>query len=672
MILAPRDIELLHFHIFAGLGGGARGFNAGRAQVGHARARFRCVGGVDVNPAAIADFGKLAGVPGTVLDLFTREQYIAFHGHQPPEGWREAQPDDLRRAAHGERPHIIFGSAPCKGFSGLLSESRSSSLRYQTLNQLAIRGLFLALEAWGSDPPEFVLWENVPRIATRGRTVLDTMIRMLDAYGYAVAETTHDCGELGNLAQTRKRFLLVARHREKVPPFLYEPHRRPLRAVGDVLGALPLPGADEAGPMHRMRSLQWRTWVRLAFVDAGSDWRSLRKLRVENGQLADYGIAPERPWYAGALGVSGWNDVAHTITSEGLPQNGSFAVADPRRFEGRAEFGQYGVKRWDESSQTVIAKAAVGAGHFAVADPRPHWSDSWSQLGVTPWGQATPTIIGVRAPGQGRYSVADPRLERGAAGPKFNNCFRVVAFSDASPAVTGGAGPSAGGLAVADPRPRIDRTGGDYETARHYGVIPWDGTSLAVTASACHDNGAFTVADPRPSESQSRHLNQWRVEAWTEQCHTIVGATRPGSGALCVADPRAALDTPTTAPISEASSTSSDTIDQLPAPDARLVAVIRSLDNTWHRPFTTLELAALQGLVNPAEYLELHGTSDSAWRERIGNAVPSPTAAAIASVMGEALLLARSGETFALSATPIWVRPIAIAISADIPAGLPH
>jgi hypothetical protein len=32
----------------------------------------------------------------------------------------------------------------------------------------------------------------------------------------------------------------------------------------------------------------------------------------------------------------------------------------------------------------------------------------------------------------------------------------------------------------------------------------------------------------------------------------------------------------------------------LPAAQDRLVAVIRSQDGTWHRPFTTFELAALQ------------------------------------------------------------------------------
>ncbi|MBS7672920.1 hypothetical protein KIN13_05650, partial [Vibrio cholerae] len=94
---------------------------------------------------------------------------------------------------------------------------------------------------------------------------LDQIAQILGLYGYAVAETTHDCGELGGLAQSRKRFLLVARHVEKVPPFLYEPDKKSLQPVGAVLGRMPMPGDIElAGPMHRIPALQWKTWVRLA------------------------------------------------------------------------------------------------------------------------------------------------------------------------------------------------------------------------------------------------------------------------------------------------------------------------------------------------------------------------------------------------------------------------
>jgi hypothetical protein len=101
----------------------------------------------------------------------------------------------------------------------------------------------------------------------------------------------------------------------------------------------------------------------------------------------------------------------------------------------------------------------------------------------------------------------------------------------------------------------------------------------------------------------------------------------------------------------------------LPAPGDRLVCHIRALDGTWHRPFTTLELAALQSLIEPEEALELDGLSDQAWRERIGNAIPPKAGQAIAEVMGTTLLLAESGETFQLSATPIWVRPVALALT---------
>lgn len=122
--------EIRHFHLFCGLGGGARGFNRGDARVGQQSASFRCLGGIDSDPAAIRDFEKLAGVPGTCADMFDRDQYTAWHGHEPPDDWHEITPADIRRAAGNERPHIVFTSAPCKGFSGLLSESRSKGARY--------------------------------------------------------------------------------------------------------------------------------------------------------------------------------------------------------------------------------------------------------------------------------------------------------------------------------------------------------------------------------------------------------------------------------------------------------------------------------------------------------------------------------------------------------------
>jgi hypothetical protein len=104
MIVPGRDIEIRHFHLFCGVGGGARGFNRGRADLGTVSATFRCLGGVDVDAAAIADFTRLAGVRGTVLDLFSREQYREFHGRPPADDWREATPaTSVARPATSDR-----------------------------------------------------------------------------------------------------------------------------------------------------------------------------------------------------------------------------------------------------------------------------------------------------------------------------------------------------------------------------------------------------------------------------------------------------------------------------------------------------------------------------------------------------------------------------------------
>ncbi|MFX5705513.1 hypothetical protein ABTE52_21235, partial [Acinetobacter baumannii] len=86
------------FHFCCGLGGGAKGFNRARPRVGNVEAQWECLGGIDVDPAGLRDVERLAGVPGTLLDLFTRDQYVRFHGKEPPAGWREATPEDIRRA----------------------------------------------------------------------------------------------------------------------------------------------------------------------------------------------------------------------------------------------------------------------------------------------------------------------------------------------------------------------------------------------------------------------------------------------------------------------------------------------------------------------------------------------------------------------------------------------
>lgn len=177
-----------------------------------------------------------------------------------------------------------------------------------------------------------------------------------------------------------------------------------------------------------------------------------------------------------------------------------------------------------------------------------------------------------------------------------------------------------------------------------YHVAEWDAAARTVISGSTTGEGAFAVADPRPANQRQQgdaYLTNghYGVVGWDGTSGAVSAAASHDNGRWAVADPR------------------------LPEARENLVCVIRSLDGTWHRPFTTLELAALQSLVDPEEQLELDGLSDQAWRERIGNAVPPSAAEAIAHVMGTTLLLAGAGETFMLSNMPVWVRPVAVGLS---------
>jgi site-specific DNA-cytosine methylase len=645
-----KAVVIRHGHLYCGLGGGKKGFNRAGVRIGNVRTVSRCVGGIDCDPRAIAKFDRMGpGRKGTVMDLFSRGQYIAFHGHEPPPGWREAMPADVRAAFGNEHVDVGFLSAPCKGFSGLLSEAKSASPKYQALNELTLRGIWLFLEAYKDDPAECVLFENVPRIATRGRPLLDQIVALLQAYGYAVRETAHDCGEIGGLAQTRKRFLLIARHVERVPPFIYEPVKRPLRAVGEVLGQMPHAGNEQGGPMHRVPALQWKTWVRLAFVEAGKDWRSLQRLRVADGVLQDFGLVPLREYHRNTLGVTKYDEPASTITSNGRPASGKFSVADPT-IKQSADYGQLGVRDWHKSTGTVSGQSTVGGGAHAIADPR-------------------------------------------VGNVRFNSAFKVVAWDANSPAI---AGPGGAGAAVADPN-------GYGESTHHHvlRVTPWSHHGGTITASRAPGGGALCVADPR-SDTGFRGKGKYIVTGYEDPCNTVIAASTTGNGAYAVADPTiGARDwrsgpygvLPWTAPAttvagsaSPDNSFSSVADPRLPEADERLVCVIQSTDGTWHRPFTTLELAALQSLLDPGElfnvdakrerelaafdrslFASMMADSDSGWREHIGNAVPPDAAEAMANVIFRALLAAKLGQTFSIGMTPRWVRPVAVALAVDAP-----
>lgn len=541
-------------HLFCGLGGGALGFQEAEAFHKGLRGRFQTLVGIDNDPEACKDFEALTGAPSLCRDVATMEL------------------EDMRAATGGIAPDVVFTSPPCKGFSGLLSNSKASTDRYQALNRLVFQGLYLILEAFDRKP-RLILLENVPRIQNRGKVLLRQVRELLMRYGYVFHEGTHDCGELGGLSQHRRRFLMIARHAPQVPTFVYRPESQPVRTIGQCLERLPMPDVPEAGPMHRLPRLQWKTLVRLALIPAGGDWRALGTKDDDEGP------------YKHSFRVVPWDQPAGTVTTAYGPSCGAISVADPR-FERVGYNNKARVVGWDETSVAVTGGTGPSSGAVNVADPR--------------------------FPAEHRRGV-----------------YKVVRWDEASGTVTGEARASTGPFSVADPR------FGCQMRAGHYGVQRWDEPAGTVVGAADVHAGAAAIADPRLNRPSRPNL--YGVMRWDEPAKTVTGSAQVSgsNGTAAVADPRA----PTSA-------------DDHPP-------VILSEDGTWHRPLTTLELAALQGL--PVRRLmgqPLAGSAHGRWRERIGNAVPPPTARAIGSSVLKALLATSAGDTFTLGSGSIWVRKV--------------
>lgn len=602
--------------LFAGIGGGALGFLQSRLP----DAVFTSTGAVDFDEDAAVDFQRLTGSPCYVGDITTME------------------PADLARICVGP-PDVVFTSPPCKSFSGCLPAATARTAKYIDMSDLAMRGLFLVLEAWPGHVPRLILLENVPRIQNRGRHLLDNIVGMLQSYGYTCSETVRNCGELGGLAQRRRRFLLVARHMSTTSAWWREPPRQSMRGVGSVFGTLPtpLPGPSSAGAMHTLPRLSALNWLRLALIPAGGDWRDL----PASVQLA------ERPGRQnGGFGVESWDEAAHAVLGEGTARNVRASVADPR-LDCAPRNGVMGVVPGDGPAGTVIGHADIHANTAAVSDPRPGYASRGGGHGVQSWGAPANTVVGSGPIESKGAAIADPRLSDRPG--RHEAKYRIVDGSGPAGTVIASDRVGSGAPCVADPRLslRPDRRSGER------GVGGWSEPSDTVIGHA-DANASVHVADPRVV--CERHEGGHGVLRWDQHSYCMIGHPSIDNWPGQVADPRACgleigyiIETPTGLALT---GIALDLSDKRPLDNP---PIILALDGTWHRPMTDLELALLQAF--PAqlngEWLVLTG-SRAKRRESIGNAVPVATAEAIALSALRCLHESDTG-TQATSAEPVWV-----------------
>ncbi|HML37012.1 MAG TPA: DNA cytosine methyltransferase [Bacillota bacterium] len=637
-----------------GIGGQDLGFEQSEHEYKGIQGTFETLAGYDNDPVVCHNFERITGNKAICADLFNREQYILFHGEEPGSDWHELTPEDVRKQCR-ETPDMIMMSPPCKGFSRLLPKKTSQLPKYQALNMLPERIFDLALEAWFDDLPAILLMENVPGIRDKGRG-LETLKKIkskLALRGYVFHEDLYDCGEWGGLGQHRTRFLLIARLKSKVPSFVFEPPKLPMKTIGDILGPLPMPGDTErCGRLHRMQHLAWRTWERLALIPAGKDWRALENYG-HNSQNGAYRIVP-------------WTEPSSTVTSKSnLTNNTSISVADPRIECVQGYGNKYKVTEADKPAPTVTG-SRVGSGAIIYADPKAERFAA-NSVKVQEWDQPSGAVLGAAGVNQGSINVSDPRYT------DHYHCFKVTPFDEPADTVTSGHSPTSGAVSIADPR--IDHP--TWRRTQKGKVQEWEKPSGAILGSAdLSGAGSGIIADPRLNKRDMRYAGTYKVVEWNEPSPTIIGQTDIQNGAACVSDPRISekwsgagnygvMDwnepSKTITASGDIHAGASAVADpRIPGPDERGVFIIIAADGTWHRPITTYEGAMLQGFprtLRDGTPFDLVDCNDGKAREYIGNAVPVQTATAIGNALLATLMPNLLGEWYwGFSDLNIWVK----------------
>ncbi len=616
-------------HLFCGIGGGSLGFTGARAEYAGRVGRFRTILAVDADPVAIHNYRLLTGQSeevAQVMDLFSRAQYEAFHGATPPDSWKEVTPWDIWVAMGQQVPHCVFTSPPCKGFSGLLPEASAQTIKYQALNELTIRGFQLILDAcrlYGDGSyPELIIMENVPRIKSRGKPLLQKIEQSLKKVGYLISSMDHDCGEIGELGQIRRRFLMVARHQNNTTSFLCKPTKKHHRTIGDVIGRLPLPGdVERGGPMHRIQNLEFKTWIRLALVPPGGDWRNLNSVDWQKYHI-------EHVPRAGAYGVAEWDKPSGTVT--GAPgfgrSNAVQAVGDPRLdINGDGKTNLYRVQSFLEPASCVTGAVGPSNGATCISDPRLKEREGRHPgvLRIVKYDETAPTVTGTRF-GSGALAISDPRVKT----ELMPDSYGVQDWNDTSKTIRANSRIMQSASSISDPR-----ISDAPKYTNKWKVQEWDGVSTTITGMVDVQSGASSICDPRLNCSP--RSGTMGVMRWDEPSKTVIGSLDVHAGSAAVADPR------------------------IPDDRERGVFVIIAEDGTWHRPLTTRENACLQDLPDllpDGRPIQLEKCGDAKAREYIGNCVPPGSARAIAEAM-LVVLMASSINDFVMGYEEIWVRP---------------
>jgi DNA (cytosine-5)-methyltransferase 1 len=298
------EIDVLD--LFCGCGGTSAGFVAAQLP----GAKFRLIGGVDIDHHALKTYAANLDAPALRFNLrrVSGNEYLC----------NEMMSKTLRKLPN---PLFLVGCSPCQGFS---SHTKMAGAEDSRRNLLPHFAKIVALLK-----PDAILMENVPELfADRNWKYFKAAKKTLEEAGYLVRARIYNFAEFG-LPQERFRTIVMAfKGQFEMPrPFLGP---REFRTVREAIGHLPLlsPGErNPSDPMH-ITSAHRKTTIEL-----------LSKVPKDGGNRPP-GVGPKcldkaRGKFGGYTDVYGrlaWGRAALTITARcRTPSCGRFAHPEQNR-----------------------------------------------------------------------------------------------------------------------------------------------------------------------------------------------------------------------------------------------------------------------------------------------------------------------------------------------------
>jgi DNA (cytosine-5)-methyltransferase 1 len=298
------DIDVLD--LFCGCGGTSAGFLAAQIR----GAKFRLIGGVDIDGHALNTYSANLNAPALRFDLRKVSESKDSCNRMMSMTLREPR-----------NPLFLVGCAPCQGFSSHTKMADGEDLRRNLLPHFAkIVGLL---------KPDAILMENVPELlADRNWKYFRAAKTTLEEAGYFVRARIYNFAEFG-LPQERFRTVVMAlKGQFEMPqPFL---EAREFRTVRETIGHLPTlkPGEKQpSDPMHITSAHRRSTIDLLSKVpkDGGNRPRGVGPKCLDKAR-GNFG------GYTDVYGRLAWAKPALTITARcRTPSCGRFAHPEQNR-----------------------------------------------------------------------------------------------------------------------------------------------------------------------------------------------------------------------------------------------------------------------------------------------------------------------------------------------------